>query len=28
VSRGIADYMSSHEIATVPDLIGALKLEG
>lgn len=28
VSRGIADYMSSHEIASVPDLIGALKLEG
>jgi dihydroorotate dehydrogenase (NAD+) catalytic subunit len=28
VSRGIADYMSLHEIASVPDLIGALKLEG
>jgi dihydroorotate dehydrogenase (NAD+) catalytic subunit len=28
VARGIADYMTSHEIASVPDLIGAVKLEG
>lgn len=28
VARGIADYMSSHEVTSVSDLVGAVKLEG